>query len=76
MKSSSFVGLAPRDRSPMVDVTEIIFEHILSETVDEGLRIERIISTGKASLPRFLNTKARGFLRGDLAGRRCLVAGT
>jgi hypothetical protein len=52
----------------MVDVTEIIFEHILSETVDEGLRIERIISTGKASLPRFLNTKARGFLRADLGG--------
>ena len=58
----------------MVDVTGIILEHILSETVNkafaeflatERLRIKHIIFAGKASLPRFLTTKARGFLRGD-----------
>jgi cupin 2 domain-containing protein len=46
----------------MVDVTGNIFEHILSETVDEeftellaaeGLRIERIVSAGQASPPGF-----------------------
>jgi hypothetical protein len=46
----------------MMDVTGNIFEHILSEALDEeftnllaaeGLRIERIISTGQASPPDF-----------------------
>jgi cupin 2 domain-containing protein len=46
----------------MVDVNGNIFEHIRSETVDEeftellaaeGLRIERIVSTGQASPPGF-----------------------
>jgi len=46
----------------MMEVTGHIFEHILSEAPDEeftnllaaeGLRIERIISTGQASPPDF-----------------------